>query len=123
MADTACHVLCSTALLGLTWVLGRLDNSHLYRYKVSLSLTHPRRSAAELGRALPLQACHEGTVGEPRRTPKGRPLGGQYKESFWRVSLPTPADGELERFLASTVESLAPNLPHILVGGGEARLF
>ena len=104
-------------------MLGRLESSISYRYKVSIALTHPALPAAELGRALPFKASHEGTVGEPRRSPTGQALPGVYKESFWRCSLTTPADGELEGFIANVVEQLAATSPHALVDGGKARLF
>lgn len=100
-----------------------MESSYPYRYKVSLVLTHPTLPAAELDSALPFKVSHEGTVGEPRHTPKGQALPGAFKETFWRCSLATPADAELERFIAGIAEQLAPSLPHLLTGGGKARLF
>lgn len=49
---------------------------------------------------------HCGSVGDERLTPKGNPLPGKYKHSFWRRSLAVPDDDELERFLASIMEQL-----------------
>ncbi|TCZ80382.1 DUF4279 domain-containing protein [Lysobacter sp. N42] len=104
-------------------MLGRLESSHPYRYRVSLALTHPTLSAAELGTVLPVQPDHQGTVGEPRKTPKGGPLPGTYRESFWRHSFDTPQDANVEEFIAGLAETLSPSLPRLLSGGGKARLF
>jgi hypothetical protein len=100
-----------------------LENSQPYRYRVSLALTHPALSAAELGTILPVQPDHRGTVGEPRRTPKGGPLPGTYKESFWHHSFGTAGHANIEEFIVGLVEELAPSLPRLLSGGGKARLF
>ena len=100
-----------------------MESSQPYRYRVSLTLTHPTLSAAELGTVLPVRPDHQGTVGEPRQTPKGGPLPGTYKESFWRHSFATPPDANLEGLIARLADSLAPTLPRLLSGGGKARLF
>ena len=69
---------------------------------------------------------HSGSRGEDRFTPKGNPLPGKYKRSFWRRSLAVPNDDELEQFLAATIrqlESHAEFIMDLIAGGGSARLF
>jgi hypothetical protein len=97
-----------------------------YRYKVSLAITHPTMSAARIGEVLRMEPDHSGSLGEDRLTPKGNPLPGTYKESFWRRSLVVPNDDELEQFLASTVEQLeqySQFFTDLKADGGSARFF
>lgn len=97
-----------------------------YRYKVSLSLTHPTMPAERIDEMLGMLPDHSGSLGEGRFTPKDNPLPGEYKRSFWRRSLAVPNDDELEQFLASTIgqlESHAEFIMDLIAGGGSARLF
>lgn len=101
-------------------------NEFRYRYKVSLVITHPTISAAHIGDVLRMEPDHSGSVGEDRLTPKGNPLTGKNKHSFWRRSFVAPSDDELEQFLASTVEQLEPHSKFfidLMDNGGSARLF
>ncbi len=71
-------------------------------------------------------ADHSGSLGADRLTPKGNPLPGKYKNSFWRHSLTVPNDDELEQFLASTMGHLEPHsefFMDLIASGGFARLF
>jgi hypothetical protein len=97
-----------------------------YRYKVSLSLTHPTMQAERINEMLGMLPDHSGSLGEDRFTPKGNPLPGEYKHSFWRRLLAVPNDDELEQFLTSTLgqlESHAEFIMDLIAGGGSARLF
>ena len=69
---------------------------------------------------------HCGSIGDDRLTPKGNPLPGKYKHSFWRRSLAVPNDDDLEQFLASTMEQLELHsqfFKDLMADGGSARLF
>ena len=73
-----------------------------------------------------MESDHSGSLGEDRLTPKGNPLPGKYKHSFWRRSLAAPNDDELEQSLASTVEQLelcSQFFIDLTADGGSARLF
>jgi hypothetical protein len=97
-----------------------------YRYAVSLAITHPTMPAERIGEALRMSHDHCGSFGADRFTPKGNPLPGKYKHSFWRRSLAVPNDDDLEQFLASTVEQLEPHsefFTELIAEGGSARLF
>ena len=82
--------------------------------------------AARIGEVLRMEPDHSGSFGEDRLTPKGNPLPGKYKHSFWRRSLVAPNDDELEQSLASTAEQLEPYsrfFIDLMADGGSARLF
>jgi hypothetical protein len=54
------------------------------RVDVELFIVHPTMSPAEISAALSLEAHFAHPVGEPRKTPKGRPLAGRYPDTRWR---------------------------------------
>ena len=58
-----------------------------YNFCVSLSVTHPTIDPAEISEKLGLSPAVERKVGDPRISRKGKLLGGDNKESFWRVNL------------------------------------
>jgi hypothetical protein len=51
--------------------------------RVSLRLWHPSLDPDEMSRVLGLAADRSWRAGEPRTTPKGRPIGGKRDESYW----------------------------------------
>ena len=89
-------------------------------------MTHPSLPAPHFTAALGLEPRHSGTVGESRRTPKGNPLPGEYKESFWSHSFATPKDSEIESFLITVLEQLSARaafFSEFQATGGRAQLF
>jgi Domain of unknown function (DUF4279) len=54
-----------------------------YRYSINLRMRHPSMAPQGMTDALGLQPRHSWRAGEPRSTPKGRPLSGVNRESFW----------------------------------------
>ncbi|WP_155951992.1 DUF4279 domain-containing protein [Pseudoxanthomonas suwonensis] len=97
-----------------------------YRYKVSLAIRHPSMPEDHISAALGLVPEHSGSVGAERRTPKGGPLPGVNKASFWRHSFVAPSDDDLEQFLGLTVsqlEAATPFFKNLIASGGYARLF
>jgi hypothetical protein len=58
-----------------------------YQYKVSLRIRHPYREPADITSALGLNPSRCWRAGEPRSTPKGSPLEGNYSESYWTARL------------------------------------
>jgi len=97
-----------------------------YRYRISLSLTHPSLPAERISEALGLAPAHSGSAGAERRTPKGGALPGVNSHSFWRYSFAVPHDDELETFLTSILKRLEENcsfFKELTLGGGHARFF
>jgi hypothetical protein len=58
-----------------------------YRYKISLRLHHPSLDPGEITRALGLIPLRSLKAGEPRTTPKGNPLEGINRETFWTARM------------------------------------
>jgi hypothetical protein len=54
------------------------------RFHVELFIKHPTLDPADISTALGLEAHHAHRVGDPRRTPKGTPLSGNYADTRWR---------------------------------------
>lgn len=57
------------------------------RFAVELFVVHPTLHPADITAVLGLEAHVERRVGEPRRTPKGTPLPGTYRDTRWRHSV------------------------------------
>jgi hypothetical protein len=97
-----------------------------YRYRVSLTITHPTMPVEEIINALPMAPDHSGSHGSDRFTRRGRPLPGRNERSFWHRSLHVPNGDGLERFLTSTAEQLESHarfFSDLAAGGGSARMF
>jgi hypothetical protein len=54
-----------------------------YSYSISLRIRHPTRDFAELGTTLSLAATRFWKADQPRMSPRGRPLDGVNRQSFW----------------------------------------
>jgi len=85
--------------------------TNAYRYAVSLRIEHPSIDPAEITSALKLEPFRCWRAGEPRTTPIGKPLSGNWRESYWTsrdiangewpgVSLPTALGQVLDRLFA-----------------------
>jgi Domain of unknown function (DUF4279) len=57
------------------------------RFDVELFIVHPTMTPAEITTALGMQPKIVHGVGEPRRTPRGTSLPGNYPDTRWRFSL------------------------------------
>ncbi|MBX3568687.1 MAG: hypothetical protein KF914_11565 [Rhizobiaceae bacterium] len=57
------------------------------RFKVSLCFWHPSIDPEDITRALGLASVSALKVGVPRTTPKGAPLEGVCRESYWYTRL------------------------------------
>jgi hypothetical protein len=60
------------------------DDAPLKQIHVELLIRHPSLTPAEISAALGLEAHRSARVGDPRKTPKGRPLPGYYARTAWR---------------------------------------
>jgi hypothetical protein len=56
----------------------------LRRFDVALFIKHPTIDPDEISNALNLVGHFVHKVGDPRRTPTGRELGGLYRDTRWR---------------------------------------
>jgi hypothetical protein len=54
-----------------------------YSYTIALRIWHPFIKPEEITRVLGLRPRYFGEAGQPRKTPKGTPLEGVYRESHW----------------------------------------
>lgn len=59
------------------------DRSGALRFAIRLRIIHPRMDPEDISRRLELNADMLWRAGTPRRTPKGTPLVGIYRETRW----------------------------------------
>jgi hypothetical protein len=84
------------------------------RYRVTFRIRHPSMDPRDITAVLGRDPVHSGKAGDPRRTPKGRPLGGTNRETYWYVRI---AEGN------SPPRSLAAALDDALNELAEHRIF
>jgi hypothetical protein len=97
-------------------------------YKISLRFRHPSLDPVHITSALGFTPSRCWRAGEPRHTPKGTPLGGNYSHSYWTARF---AEGRWPgRSLAEAMSDLVDQLQarkdffrQISSGGGKAELF
>jgi len=97
------------------------------RFHVELFIVHPTLDPAEISTALGLEAHFAQRVGDPRKTPNGEPLAGNYRDTRWRHCVERSTTGQ---WFAAEVTSLLDRLePHkaffanLRQTGGEASLI
>lgn len=56
-----------------------------YSYSIALRIWHPSIKPDEITLALGLQPNRSWEAGQSRQTPKGTPLEGVYRESYWNA--------------------------------------
>ncbi|GAA5068020.1 hypothetical protein [Lysobacter panacisoli] len=100
-----------------------------YRYRVTLRAIHPRDDIRPLFDQLGLTPERAWRAGEPRRTPKGTPLDGQYRESYAYTNLTSGSrnwsDEDLQDYLRGVQQRLAMHretLQTFFVRGGRCGL-
>jgi hypothetical protein len=54
------------------------------RFHVELFIVHPTMAPAEISTVLNLEAHSAKRAGDSRKTPKGKPLAGNYSDTRWR---------------------------------------
>ncbi len=104
---------------------------HPYTYSISLRLSHPSINPAEITDVLALEPKRAWKAGDSRQTPKGTPLEGFYRESYWYSNL--IPDGEhssegtlIEEYLDHFTKQLAPSrefFARVRTEGGRVELF
>jgi hypothetical protein len=56
-----------------------------YSYSIDIRIWHPSIKPEEISRVLGIQPSASFEAGQPRKTPKGTPLEGVYRESYWNA--------------------------------------
>jgi hypothetical protein len=102
-----------------------------YRYWVTLKVWHPTRDLAAATKAFGIKPRRSWTAGQPRQTPKGTPLPGVHRDSYWYADLTTKRGisskhTHAEVFLEKTIKRLGPArafLSRLRATGGRAELL
>jgi hypothetical protein len=103
------------------------ENGPARRFHVELFIVHPTWDPAEISTALGLEARVAHRVGDPRKTPKGTSLAGNYGDTRWRHCVECSTT---DQWFAAEVATLLDRLePHeaffakLRSTGGEAILI
>lgn len=103
------------------------DDGPPKRVDVELFIVHPTMSPAEITAALGLEAHFAHRVGDLRKTPKGTPIEGQYRDTRWRHCIRYELrDQWFADKMAALVNSLAPHkafLHRVRATGGSAEII
>jgi Domain of unknown function (DUF4279) len=99
-----------------------------YRYKISLRIRHPSIDPIEITCALRLSPSRAWRAGEPRTTPKGNSLEGNFLDSYWTTEVVEGASPgkALATALAEVLDHLTPHkdfIRRIWSQGGRVELF
>ena len=104
---------------------------HPYTYSITLRVFHPNIDPAEITRALALKPKRAWKAGDSRQTPRGTPLEGFYRESYWFSDL--IPDGEhssegtlIEEYLDHFANQFAPSrefFARVRSEGGRVEFF
>jgi hypothetical protein len=70
--------------------VGRIDESEPrthYHFRISLRVRHPSMDPEQITEALGIKPKHFWKAGEPRQTPKGTPLAGSNRDTYWTAEI------------------------------------
>ncbi|NGO51922.1 DUF4279 domain-containing protein [Allomesorhizobium camelthorni] len=98
------------------------------RYRVSLRLIHPSMDPDEITTALQMEPKRAWKAGEPRTTPKGTPIAGVFRQTYWYANV---CEGrmppqELAEELDQVLDGLIPYqafLTRLREEGGRSEFF
>lgn len=97
-----------------------------YRYKLSLRLGHPSGDLSVCSRHFGLTPIRLWQQGKPRQTPKGDPLPGVWRDSYWVAALDVLDTEEFEDALSRIAVWLTDSarfLAEHRQSGGDVALF
>jgi hypothetical protein len=83
-------------------------------------------AVTELADCLPIAPVWSWQVGEARRTQKGSPLTGVYRDSYRTFDLGGGEDGEVAKHILSDLEGLTPKrefIRNVSATGGSAAFY
>jgi hypothetical protein len=100
---------------------GRLEEELMQRYSYSIDVRiwHPNIATDMITRALGISPSRSCEAGKPRSTPKGTPLEGTYRESYWSADPfdhgeRSSTDDLIEDALTEVLQLLEPNKDFLL---------
>lgn len=98
-----------------------------YSFRISLRLRHPAMDPGQISRALAIEPKRFWKAGEPRQTPKGTPLDGINRDTYWTAEI---AAGRWPSNLSEAIHDSLKKLVRcrsflhqIRAEGGAAELF
>jgi|SRR5882672_2025870 len=102
-----------------------------YRYWVTLRVWHPTRDLAAATKAFGIKPRRSWIAGQSRQTPKGTPLQGVNRQSYWYSNLTarrgiSSTKNHVEVFLAKTIKRFASArafISRIRATGGHVELL
>ncbi len=97
-----------------------------FRFRLSLRLSHPSLTLGEISMGVGLPARGGWNAGEARKTPKGQPLSGFNRETYWYTEISHPEEASLTAVLAehlSALELRRDFLQEFRSTGGRAEYF
>jgi hypothetical protein len=101
-----------------------MDQMQLYSYKLDFRIWHPSIDPQIVTETLGLEPTHFCMAGQPRKTPKGRLLGGIHAESYWSAD-PfkrgeyMSSDDAAEDAISAVLELLRPHKHFLLLLQGQ----
>lgn len=98
-----------------------------YHFRISLRVRHPAMDPEQITDELGTKPEHAGKVGGPRRTPKGTPLPGFYRDTYWVADMaagrwPLKLDEAIHDVLTSLLRHRS-FLHRVRAENGTAELF
>jgi hypothetical protein len=102
------------------------ERSH-YRFRISLRFRHPSMAPEQITEAMGIEPWRSWKAGEPRQTPKGTPLAGVNRETYWTAEIVAgrwPSD--LNEAIHDTLKGFVRYrsfLHEIRAEGGSVELF
>jgi hypothetical protein len=97
-----------------------------YSSRISLHVKHPTRDLSSVCDTLELHPLRLWKVGDERRTPKGRKIGGLRKESAFSAALGSPNRSPLSKQIETALMKLKPHrrmLRRLSSTGGQISFF
>jgi hypothetical protein len=97
-----------------------------FRYSIYFRIRHPSMAVTGLADCLPNAPQWNWQVGEARRTPKGSPLAGVYRDSYCTFDLGGGEDGEVAKHILRALEGLTPKrdfIRNVSTTGGSAAFY
>ncbi len=99
---------------------------HKFTYKISFRIRHPYMDPTALSTELSLVPKFQWKAGEEKRSPKGRPLEGINRETYWSYDVKIEEDNTLTESLEIFLISLKPHkkfLSELRATGGSVECF
>jgi hypothetical protein len=107
--------------------MSEVDERSHFSFRISLRVCHPHVAPEEITEALGSEPKRFWKAGEPRSTPKGTPLAGFNRETYWVADIakdrwPTTLNAAIQDSLAKLVIHRS-FLHGIRADGGRIELF